>query len=169
MYDAYTRIFTRLGLQFRAVEADTGAIGGFASHEFQVLADSGEDAIAWCPASDYAANVEQAEALAPAGAARRAGRGDAQGADARASRPARTSPRCWDCRSRARVKCLMIHAQDACRCCCVRGDHMGNEVKIGKLPGLARLALGERRRDRRGDRLPAGVPRARSAFPPTCR
>jgi len=59
MYDAYTRIFTRLGLRFRAVEADTGAIGGFASHEFQVLADSGEDAIAWCPQSQYAANVEQ--------------------------------------------------------------------------------------------------------------
>ena len=67
MYDAYARIFTRLGLKFRAVEADTGAIGGFASHEFQVLADAGEDAIAWCPQSDYAANVEQAEALAPAG------------------------------------------------------------------------------------------------------
>jgi len=57
MYDAYARIFTRLGLRFRAVEADTGAIGGFASHEFQVLADSGEDAIAWCPQSQYAANI----------------------------------------------------------------------------------------------------------------
>src|SRR5512144_183650 len=66
MYDAYARIFTRLGLTFRAVEADTGAIGGFASHEFQVLAESGEDAIAYSNASDYAANVEQAEALAPA-------------------------------------------------------------------------------------------------------
>src|SRR5512139_1013330 len=67
MYGAYERIFTRLGLTFRAVEADTGAIGGFASHEFQVLADSGEDAIAFCPASDYAANVEQAEGVAPPG------------------------------------------------------------------------------------------------------
>src|SRR5205085_5085122 len=66
MYDTYTRIFTRLGLKFRAVAADTGAIGGTGSHEFHVLADSGEDAIAWCPQSDYAANVEQAEALAPA-------------------------------------------------------------------------------------------------------
>src|SRR5947209_6133415 len=65
MYDAYARIFTRLGLEFRAVQADTGAIGGFASHEFQVLAESGEDAIAWSPQSEYAANVEQAEALAP--------------------------------------------------------------------------------------------------------
>ena len=65
MYDTYTRIFTRLGLQFRAVAADTGAIGGSGSHEFHVLADSGEDALAFCPTSDYAANVELAEAVAP--------------------------------------------------------------------------------------------------------
>src|SRR5882762_1659157 len=65
MYDTYTRIFTRLGLQFRAVSADPGAIGGTGSQEFHVLADSGEDAIAYCPKSDYAANVELAEALAP--------------------------------------------------------------------------------------------------------
>src|SRR5881394_3896861 len=65
MYDTYTRIFTRLGLEFRAVAADTGAIGGTGSHEFHVLADSGEDAIAFSPESDYAANVELAEALAP--------------------------------------------------------------------------------------------------------
>ncbi len=66
MRDTYARIFTRLGLQFRAVAADTGAIGGSGSHEFHVLADSGEDAIAYCPQSDYAANIELAEALAPA-------------------------------------------------------------------------------------------------------
>ncbi|MFN8999065.1 MAG: proline--tRNA ligase [Betaproteobacteria bacterium] len=65
MYEAYSRVFTRLGLRFRAVAADTGAIGGTGSHEFHVLADSGEDAIAFCPESDYAANVELAEALAP--------------------------------------------------------------------------------------------------------
>ena len=65
MYQAYSRIFTRLGLKFRAVQADTGAIGGNASHEFQVLADSGEDAIAFSDGSDYAANIEKAEALAP--------------------------------------------------------------------------------------------------------
>ena len=63
MYDAYVAIFERLGLKFRAVAADTGAIGGSASHEFQVIADTGEDAIAWCPESDFAANVELAEAL----------------------------------------------------------------------------------------------------------
>jgi prolyl-tRNA synthetase len=65
MYDAYTRIFTRLGLRFRAVAADSGEIGGTGSHEFQVLADSGEDAIAFSPDSDYAANIELAEAVAP--------------------------------------------------------------------------------------------------------
>jgi prolyl-tRNA synthetase len=66
MYDCYSRIFQRLGLRFRAVAADTGSIGGTGSHEFHVLADSGEDAIAFCPTSDYAANVELAEAVAPA-------------------------------------------------------------------------------------------------------
>ena len=66
MYDCYSRIFTRLGLKVRAVAADTGSIGGTGSHEFHVLADSGEDAIAFCPDSDYAANVELAEAVAPA-------------------------------------------------------------------------------------------------------
>ncbi|MGB5062626.1 MAG: proline--tRNA ligase, partial [Candidatus Competibacter sp.] len=67
MYDAYSRIFTRLGLRFRAVLADTGSIGGAHSHEFHVLAESGEDAIAFSDSSDYAANVELAEALVPPG------------------------------------------------------------------------------------------------------
>lgn len=66
MYQAYTQIFTRLGLNFRAVDADTGSIGGQASHEFHVLADSGEDAIAFCASSDFAANIEKAECIAPA-------------------------------------------------------------------------------------------------------
>ena len=65
MYETYSRIFTRLGLKFRAVAADTGSIGGTGSHEFHVLADSGEDDIAFCPDSGYAANVELAEAVAP--------------------------------------------------------------------------------------------------------
>ncbi|MFM7704195.1 MAG: proline--tRNA ligase, partial [Rubrivivax sp.] len=63
MFDAYGRIFGRMGLVFRAVAADTGAIGGSASHEFQVIADTGEDAIVYCPTSEYAANIELAEAL----------------------------------------------------------------------------------------------------------
>ena len=68
MFQAYCRIFDRMGLQYRAVAADTGAIGGDRSHEFQVIADTGEDAIIYCPTSDYAANIELAEALAPQGA-----------------------------------------------------------------------------------------------------
>ena len=63
MFDAYVRIFSRIGLEFRAVAADNGSIGGSGSHEFHVIADTGEDAIAYCPSSDYAANVEAAEAL----------------------------------------------------------------------------------------------------------
>jgi prolyl-tRNA synthetase len=66
MYDTYCRIFTRLGLDFRPVQADTGSIGGTGSHEFHVLASSGEDDIAFSNSSDYAANTEMAEALAPA-------------------------------------------------------------------------------------------------------
>ena len=86
MYDAYARIFTRCGLAFRAVEADTGAIGGSLSHEFQVLAETGEDALVACDNCDYAANVEQAASRAVAAAApEAAGRGAAldEGADAR--------------------------------------------------------------------------------------
>jgi prolyl-tRNA synthetase len=132
MYDAYARIFTRLGLTFRAVEADTGAIGGFASHEFQVLADSGEDAIAWCPQSQYAANVEQAEAIAPPGPR-------AAPAEAMAKVPTPGQSTCEEVTAllglplERSVKCLMITAQDRVQMLLVRGDHMGNEVKIGKL------------------------------------
>jgi prolyl-tRNA synthetase len=135
MYDAYTRIFTRMGLSFRAVEADMGAIGGLSSHEFQVLADSGEDAIAFSDASQYAANVEQAEALAPA--ATRPPPGEAM--------EKVPTPGLSTCEDVARllnlplsrtVKCLMVWAGERAHMLLVRGDHMGNEVKIGKLPGM---------------------------------
>ena len=133
MYDAYGRIFTRMGLRFRAVQADTGNIGGFASHEFQVLADSGEDAIAYNPATDYAANVELAEALAPA-APRPAS------AEAMQKVPTPGKSTCEDVAAllglplTRTVKCLMVYAQDKVQMLLVRGDHSGNEVKIGKLP-----------------------------------
>jgi prolyl-tRNA synthetase len=135
MYDAYGRIFTRLGLTFRAVEADTGAIGGFASHEFQVLAESGEDAIAYSDVSDYAANVEQAEAVAPS---------EPRPAPSETMQRVPT-PGKATCEEVAQllglpllrtVKCLLIHAQDRVQMLLIRGDRMGNEVKIGKLPGL---------------------------------
>jgi prolyl-tRNA synthetase len=135
MYDAYARIFTRLGLGFRAVEADTGAIGGFASHEFQVLADSGEDAIAYSTASDYAANVEQAEAVAPA--APRAAPGESM---RKVPTPGKST--CEEVAGLLHlpltrtVKCLMVHAGGKVQMLLIRGDHMGNEVKIGKLPGF---------------------------------
>ena len=136
MYEAYERIFTRLGLRFRAVEADTGAIGGFASHEFQVLAESGEDAIAFDPASDYAANVEQAEALAPEGPRPAPG-------EPMQKVPTPGKSTCEDVAAllglplSRTVKCIMIHAQDRVQMLLLRGDHMLNEVKVGKLPGLA--------------------------------
>jgi prolyl-tRNA synthetase len=135
MYDAYGRIFTRLGLQFRAVVADTGAIGGFASHEFQVLAESGEDAIAYSDASDYAANVEQAEAIAPPHVR-------AAPAEAMQRVPTPGKATCEDVADllglplARTVKCLLIHAQDRVNMLLIRGDRMGNEVKIGKLPNL---------------------------------
>ncbi|HVE50216.1 MAG TPA: proline--tRNA ligase [Casimicrobiaceae bacterium] len=135
MYDAYVRIFTRLGLQFRAVEADTGAIGGFASHEFQVLADAGEDAIAYSSDSEYAANVEQAEALAPTTMR-------AAPAEAMQKVPTPNQATCEEVTgllglplSRS-VKCLMVFEHDRVQMLLVRGDHMGNEVKIGKLAGF---------------------------------
>lgn len=135
MYDAYTRIFTRMGLKFRAVDADTGNIGGFASHEFQVLADAGEDAIAYSPASDYAANVELAEAIAPATPR-------AAPAEPMQKVPTPGKSTCEDVAAllglplTRTVKCLMIFAADKVQMLLVRGDHSGNEVKIGKLPGL---------------------------------
>ena len=136
MYDTYGRIFTRLGLAFRAVAADTGAIGGTGSHEFQVLAESGEDAIAWCPESDYAANVELAEALAPATA-----RAAAAQAMARVPTPGRT--RCEDVAAlldlplRRTVKAIAVMHDDQFALLLVRGDHALNEVKASKVSGLA--------------------------------
>jgi prolyl-tRNA synthetase len=155
MYDAYTRIFTRMGLRFRAVAADTGAIGGSASHEFQVIADTGEDAIAYCPQSDFAANIELAEALPLV----------PQRLPASEPLNKRVTPDCATCESVAKllgvpiertVKSLVLAvdrreplkdgADDGpasariveTRICLllVRGDHELNEVKAGKVPGL---------------------------------
>ncbi|GAB1233443.1 proline--tRNA ligase [Ferrigenium sp. UT5] len=137
MYDTYNRIFTRLGLQFRAVAADTGAIGGSGSHEFHVLADSGEDGLAFCPNSDYAANVELAEALAPT---------NPRAAPAEEKRDIAT-PSQTTCEDVAAllgiplartVKLLaVITAEDRLVILLLRGDHNLNEVKAGKLPGMA--------------------------------
>ncbi|WP_374474213.1 proline--tRNA ligase [Arenimonas sp.] len=139
MYDAYSRIFTRLGLMFRAVNADTGAIGGSASHEFHVLADSGEDAIAFSDGSDYAANVEMAEAVSPG----------ARPAAAEALREVETP---WQktCEEVAKlmgialertVKSVALVGEQGFVLALVRGDHVVNEIKLAKLAGLADYRL----------------------------
>ncbi len=145
MFAAYTRIFERMGLTFRAVAADTGPIGGLRSHEFQVIADTGEDALVYCPESDYAANIELAEAV-PLLAARAA-----------AMQPLTKTPTpgkstCEDVAAllgvplQSTVKSLVLateetsDAGDIARTTIwlllVRGDHSLNEVKASKLPGL---------------------------------
>ena len=136
MHATYTRIFERLGLKFRAVAADTGAIGGSGSHEFHVLADSGEDAIAWCPQSDYAANVELAEAVAPA-----APRAAASAPVTKVATPKMHSidevAAGLSVPASTIVKTLlMVDEAGAAVALLVRGDHSLNEVKVGKLAGL---------------------------------
>lgn len=144
MFDAYTRIFQRFGLKFRAVAADNGAIGGTGSHEFHVIASTGEDAIVYCPTSDYAANMEAAEAMALA-----------------ASRPAgaqaltkTSTPGTVKCEQVARllnldlaqtVKTIALTVEKEVDgkqvkenwMLLLRGDHELNEVKVAKVPGLA--------------------------------
>ena len=137
MHATYTRIFERLGLHFRAVAADTGAIGGSGSHEFHVLADSGEDAIAWCPQSDYAANVELAEAVAPA-----APRPAPSAAMSKVATPGmhtidEVAAGLGVPASRIVKTLLMVDEAGTAVALLVRGDHTLNEVKAGKLPGLA--------------------------------
>jgi prolyl-tRNA synthetase len=135
MFQTYSRIFTRLGLNFRAVAADTGSIGGTGSHEFHVLADSGEDAIAFCPDSDYAANVELAEALAPAKS-----RGTAVEALEKKSTPGKI--RCEEVAEflgiavEYSVKAIAVVHGNEFALLLIRGDHNLNEVKVSKLSGL---------------------------------
>jgi prolyl-tRNA synthetase len=138
MYDTYTRIFTRLGLKFRVVAADTGAIGGTGSHEFQVLAESGEDAIAYCPDSDYAANVELAEALAP-----RAPRAAPAQALRQVPTPGKT--RCEDVAALLQlpltrtVKAIALMHDEEFNLLLLRGDHELNEAKAQKAIGHFRF------------------------------
>ncbi len=147
MFAAYTRIFERMGLTFRAVAADNGSIGGVRSHEFQVIADTGEDAIIYCPTSDYAANIEMAEAVAP-GAPR------AAPAAAMAKTPTPGKSTCEDVAAllgvplQHTVKSLVLatdetnDAGDVLKTTVwlllVRGDHSLNEVKASKVEGLTK-------------------------------
>jgi len=139
MFDAYGRIFQRLGLNFRAVNADNGAIGGTGSQEFHVIADTGEDAIAYCPSSDYAANIETAEALSLI--AKRAA----------ASQPMALTPtpgqvKCEEvaqflkCSIEKTVKSIVLAVDQEGGAklflLLIRGDHELNEIKASKVPGL---------------------------------
>src|SRR5690348_11982116 len=135
MYQAYSRIFSRLGLKFRAVQADTGAIGGNASHEFQVLADSGEDAIVFSNGSDYAANIEKAEALAPAGD-RPAPRADLKRVYTHTQKTIADVSALLGVSPQQCVKTLLVRGREGLVALCLRGDHEINEVKAGKLPEL---------------------------------
>jgi prolyl-tRNA synthetase len=140
MYATYTRIFERLGLQFRAVAADTGSIGGDGSHEFHVLADSGEDALAYCPTSDYAANVELAEALAPT-----TPRGAANAALTEVATPGKMA--CVDVANFLNVAATQIvksiaimREQGGFTLLLLRSDHELNEIKAAKALGDFRFA-----------------------------
>ncbi len=135
MYDTYCRIFTRLGLVFRAVAADTGAIGGSASHEFHVLADSGEDAIAYCPDSDYAANIELAEALPPV-TARPAPSESLQKVPTPGQHSIDEVCAYLHVSPDRVVKTLIVRGEDGLVALLVRGDHELNAVKAAKLPGV---------------------------------
>jgi prolyl-tRNA synthetase len=139
MYAAYVRIFDRLGLRFRAVRADTGAIGGSLSHEFQVIADTGEDLLVYCPDSDYAANIELAEALPLLGE-----RAIAVEEKRKVATPETT--RCEDVATLLEiplgrtVKSIVLAVDTPLGAevwlLLIRGDHELNEVKAGKVPGL---------------------------------
>ena len=145
MAGAYRKIFDRFGLRYRAVAADSGAIGGDLSEEFQVIAATGEDAIVYCPASDYAANMEKAEALAPAGP-----RAAATQAMAKTATPGKST--CADVAEflgvplQNTVKSLVLATDQKNErgevvkttiwLLLLRGDHDMNEVKVGKLAGL---------------------------------
>ena len=145
MFAAYTRIFERMGLTFRAVAADNGSIGGVRSHEFQVIADTGEDAIVYCPTSDYAANIEMAEAGVP-----NAPRAAPTAAMVKMPTPGKST--CDDVAAllgvplQATVKSLVLATDETNAAgdvlgttvwlLLVRGDHSLNEIKAGKLPGF---------------------------------
>jgi len=139
MHDTYTRIFTRLGLKFRAVAADTGAIGGTGSHEFHVLADSGEDAIAFSPDSGYAANVELAEAVSPVEKRKSA-------AEPMKKVPTPGKKTCEEVAELLKlplartVKAVAVMGGGVFHLLLVRGDHDLNEVKTQKAIGAFRFA-----------------------------
>lgn len=140
MYAAYSKIFSRIGLDFRPVQADTGSIGGSASHEFQVLADSGEDDIVFSTGSDYAANIELAEAVAPA-EPRAAATEALRRVDTPNAKTIAELVEQFKLPIEKTVKTLLVRAKEKSGhqlvALLVRGDHELNEVKAEKLPQVA--------------------------------
>jgi prolyl-tRNA synthetase len=160
MFDTYTRIFKRMGLQFRAVTADNGAIGGSGSQEFHVIADTGEDAIVYCPSSDYAANLEAAESLSLIGA-----RAAASAEMTKVATPDKTN--CADVAKflniplESTVKSLLFAADQEkgpakLFMLLVRGDHELNEVKASKIPGMAESRFATETEIKQACNAPAG-------------
>lgn len=136
MYDTYSRIFSRMGLEFRPVLADTGAIGGSGSHEFHVLADSGEDAIAFSTDSDYAANIEKAEAITPGGE-RPAPGSEMTEVDTPDQHTIEEVSAFLKVAPQQILKTLLVKGSDDNIVALVlRGDHELNEIKAEKLPQL---------------------------------
>ena len=140
MYAAYSKIFSRMGLDFRAVQADTGSIGGSASHEFQVLAQSGEDDVIFSDSSDYAANIEFAEAVAPK-EPRAAATQEMTLVDTPNAKTIAELVEQFNLPIEKTVKTLLVKAvEDSASplvALLVRGDHELNEVKAEKLPQVA--------------------------------
>jgi prolyl-tRNA synthetase len=159
MYDTYTRIFTRLGLRFRAVAADTGSIGGTGSHEFHVLADSGEDAIAWSPQSQYAANVELAEALAPA-SSRKSSSEEMKKVPTPGKKTCEEVAELLKLPLQRTVKSVVLAVpgdkETQLFLLLIRGDHQLNEVKVSKLPDLASFRFASEAEIRKQFQSPAG-------------
>ena len=136
MFDAYSTIFTRLGLRFRPVQADSGAIGGSASQEFHVLADSGEDAIVFSDGDDYAANLEMAEALPPEAGKKKPG-DDMRIVDTPDIRSIDELCSFLDADPGQCIKTLLVDAEDGGLIALVlRGDHELNALKAERIPGV---------------------------------
>lgn len=145
MYDAYHKIFSRLGLRFRAVEADTGLIGGSSSHEFMVLAQTGEEGIASCTKCDYAANVERAE-LKAGGGVRGPGAGEIKAIEKVQTPGKKTVEEVsafLKITPRQLVKTLLFVADGRPVAVLVRGDHQVNEIKVRRLLGVSDLVLAD--------------------------
>jgi len=142
MYDAYSRIFTRCGLTFRAVEADTGLIGGTSSHEFMVLADTGEEAIVYAEGGTYAANVERAEVAPPAQASSEASR-PLRKVQTPGARSVEEVTAFLKVSPAHLVKTLLYQTPKDFVAVLVRGDHEVNEIKVKKLLGVTALELAD--------------------------